>query len=282
MHNLLNFLFKYGYWLLFLLLEVISFSLLFRFNNYQGSIGFTSANRIAGSIYQWSADISSFFQLRTINEQLVHNNIELQAENEALRNALQQIIPDSISETLVLSLEKQGYQSIPARVINNSLNLPDNYITINKGKANGVTPEMGVVNGNGIVGIVYMVSEHYSLAISLLNSKSSISCKFKNNDYFGYLKWRGGDTRHAYLEDLPLHALFQKGDTIVTSGYSTVFPRGMVTGTVDSISESKDGLSYLLRISLTTDFAALDNVLLISNKQREEQRTLEASINPQP
>lgn len=282
MHNLLNFLFKYGYWLLFLLLEVISFSLLFRFNNYQGSIGFTSANRIAGSIYQWSADISSFFQLRTINEQLVHNNIELQAENEALRNALQQIIPDSISETLVLSLEKQGYQSIPARVINNSLNLPDNYITINKGKADGVTPEMGVVNGNGIVGIVYMVSEHYSLAISLLNSKSSISCKFKNNDYFGYLKWRGGDTRHAYLEDLPLHALFQKGDTIVTSGYSTVFPRGMITGTVDSISESKDGLSYLLRISLTTDFAALDNVLLISNKQREEQRTLEASINPQP
>lgn len=282
MHNLLNFLFKYGYWLLFLLLEVISFSLLFRFNNYQGSIGFTSANRIAGSIYQWSADISSFFQLRTINEQLVHNNIELQAENEALRNALQQIIPDSISETLVLSLEKQGYQSIPARVINNSLNLPDNYITINKGKSDGVTPEMGVVNGNGIVGIVYMVSEHYSLAISLLNSKSSISCKFKNNDYFGYLKWRGGDTRHAYLEDLPLHALFQKGDTIVTSGYSTVFPRGMITGTVDSISESKDGLSYLLRISLTTDFAALDNVLLISNKQREEQRTLEASINPQP
>lgn len=282
MHNLLNFLFKYGYWLLFLLLEVISFSLLFRFNNYQGSIGFTSANRIAGSIYQWSADISSFFQLRTINEQLVHNNIELQAENEALRNALQQIIPDSISETLVLSLEKQGYQSIPARVINNSLNLPDNYITINKGKADGVTPEMGVVNGNGIVGIVYMVSEHYSLAISLLNSKSSISCKFKNNDYFGYLKWRGGDTRHAYLEDLPLHALFQKGDTIVTSGYSTVFPRGMITGTVDSISESKDGFSYLLRISLTTDFAALDNVLLISNKQREEQRTLEASINPQP
>ncbi len=282
MHNLLNFLFKYGYWLLFSLLEVISFSLLFRFNNYQGSIGFTSANRIAGSIYQWSADISSFFQLRTINEQLVHNNIELQAENEALRNALQQIIPDSISETLVLSLEKQGYQSIPARVINNSLNLPDNYITINKGKADGVTPEMGVVNGNGIVGIVYMVSEHYSLAISLLNSKSSISCKFKNNDYFGYLKWRGGDTRHAYLEDLPLHALFQKGDTIVTSGYSTVFPRGMITGTVDSISESKDGLSYLLRISLTTDFAALDNVLLISNKQREEQRTLEASINPQP
>lgn len=282
MHNLLNFLFKYGYWLLFLLLEVISFVLLFRFNSYQGSIGFTSANRVVGSIYQWSADASSFFQLRTINEQLVRENVALQAENESLRESLQQIVPDSIAESLVLSLEKQGYNTISAHVINNSLTKPDNYITLNKGRADGVEPEMGVIDGNGIVGIVYMVSEHYSLAISLLNSKSSISCKFKDNEYFGYLKWKGGDSRYAYLEDLPLHALFQKGDTIVTSGYSAVFPRGMITGTVDSISDSKDGLSYLLRIRLSTNFAALDNVLLISNKQQEEQRALESSVKKLP
>ncbi len=282
MRNLLTFLFKYGYWLLFFLLEVISFVLLFRFNNYQGSIGFTSANRMVGTIYHWAAKTTSFFQLRTINEQLVHDNVKLQTENESLRKALHQVIPDSTFEALALSLDKQGYSSLPARVINNSLNLSDNYITLDKGKKDGVIPEMGVVSGNGIVGIVYMVSDHYSLAISLLNSKSSISCKFKNNEYFGYLKWKKGDSRYAFLEDLPLHALFQKGDTIVTSGYSAVFPRGIMTGTVDSISESKDGLSYLLRIQLATNFAALDDVLLISNKQREEQQALESSINKQP
>ena len=282
MRNLLNFIYNYGYWFLFLLLEVIGFTLLFRFNNYQGSVGFTSANRIIGHFYNVSADISSFFKLHTINTELTRYNVELQAENQALRDALHKTVSDNALDALSLSLDKQGYETIPCKVINNSLNYINNYITLNKGTADGVEPEMGVVNGNGIIGIVYLTSEHFSLAMSLLHSKSSISCKFKHNDYFGYLKWKGKDSQFAYLEDVPRHALFQQGDTIVTSGYSAVFPKNLLVGTVDSISDSKDGMSYLLRVRLATDFANLSDAVVISNKYREEQRALEAAVNQKP
>ena len=282
MRNLLNFMYNYGYWFLFLLLEVIGFTLLFRFNNYQGSVGFTSANRMIGHFYNVSADISSFFKLHTINTELTRYNVELQAENQALRDALHKTVSDNALDALSLSLDKQGYETIPCKVINNSLNYTNNYITLNKGTADGVEPEMGVVNGNGIIGIVYLTSEHFSLVMSLLHSKSSISCKFKHNDYFGYLKWKGKDSQFAYLEDVPRHALFQQGDTIVTSGYSAVFPKNLLVGTVDSISDSKDGMSYLLRVRLATDFANLSDAVVISNKYREEQRALEAAVNQKP
>ncbi|MBR5803172.1 MAG: rod shape-determining protein MreC [Bacteroidaceae bacterium] len=282
MRNLLNFIYNYGYWFLFLLLEVIGFTLLFRFNNYQGSVGFTSANRMIGHFYNVSADISSFFKLHTINTELTRYNVELQAENQALRDALHKTVSDNALDALSLSLDKQGYETIPCKVINNSLNYTNNYITLNKGTADGVEPEMGVVNGNGIIGIVYLTSEHFSLVMSLLHSKSSISCKFKHNDYFGYLKWKGKDSQFAYLEDVPRHALFQQGDTIVTSGYSAVFPKNLLVGTVDSISDSKDGMSYLLRVRLATDFANLSDAVVISNKYREEQRALEAAVNQKP
>ncbi|MBR4845347.1 MAG: rod shape-determining protein MreC [Bacteroidaceae bacterium] len=282
MRNLLNFIYNYGYWFLFLLLEVIGFTLLFRFNNYQGSVGFTSANRVIGHLYSVSADISSFFKLHTINTELTRYNVALQAENQALREALHKSMPDNALDALSLTLDKQGYETIPCKVINNSLNYTNNYITLNKGTADGVEPEMGVVNGNGIIGIVYLASEHFSLVMSLLHSKSSISCKFKHNDYFGYLKWRGKDSQFAYLEDVPRHALFQQGDTIVTSGYSAVFPKNLLVGTVDSISDSKDGMSYLLRVQLATDFANLSDAVVISNKYKKEQHALEAAINQKP
>ena len=121
---------------------------------------------------------------------------------------------------------------------------------------------MGVVDANGVVGIVYKTSPHYSTVIPLLNSKSSISCKIVGSEYFGYLKWEYGDSRYAYLKDLPRHAEFNLGDTVVTSGYSTVFPAGIMVGTVDDMSDSHDGLSYLLKIKLATDFGKVSNVRL--------------------
>ena len=128
------------------------------------------------------------------------------------------------------------YQIFKANVIKNSLNKADNYITLDRGTTEGIRPEMGVVDANGVVGIVYKTSPHYSLVIPLLNSKSSISCKIVGSDYFGYLKWEGGNSRFAYLKDLPRHAEFNLGDTVVTSGYSTVFPEGVMVGTVDDMS----------------------------------------------
>ena len=142
----------------------------------------------------------------------------------------------------------------------------------------GVAPEMGVVDGNGIVGIVYETSPSYSVVISVLNSKSNISCKIIGSDYFGYLKWEHGDSRYAYLKDLPRHAEFNLGDTVVTSGFSTVFPEGIMVGTVDDMSDSNDGLSYLLKIKLATDFGKLSDVRVVARTGQEEQKKLENKV----
>jgi len=222
MRNLINFLLKYNYWFLFIVLEVASFVLLFRFNNYQQSTFFTSANVVVGAVYEVSGGISSYFHLKSVNADLL-----------------------------------------------------DNYITLDQGSSAGIRPEMGVVDGNGIVGIVYETSSSYSLVISVLNSKSNISCKIVGSDYFGYLKWEHGDSRYAYLKDLPRHAEFNLGDTVVTSGFSTVFPEGIMVGTVDDMSDSHDGLSYLLKIKLATDFGKVSDVRVIARNGQQEQKELE-------
>ena len=226
MRNLINFLLKYNYWFLFIVLEVASFVLLFRFNNYQQSTFFTSANVVVGAVYEVSGGISS--------------NLE---------KALREHQVDSVTVNSIKEIPLTDYQLFKAHVIKNSLNQADNYITLDQGSSSGIRPEMGVVDGNGIVGIVYETSSSYSLVISVLNSKSNISCKIVGSDYFGYLKWEHGDSRYAYLKDLPRHAEFNLGDTVVTSGFSTVFPEGIMVGTVDDMSDSHDGLSYLLKIN---------------------------------
>lgn len=275
MRNLLNFLLKYNYWLLFIFLEVICFVLLFRFNNYQQSVFFTSANAVAGKIYEVSGGISSYFHLKSVNEDLLDRNMALEQQITNLESQLKDYRIDSITMNSIRSLEQADYQIFKAHVIHNSLNQADNYITLDKGSSSGIRPEMGVVDGSGVVGIVYKTSPSYSLVISVLNSKSSISCKIVGSEYFGYLKWEHGDSRYAYLKDLPRHAEFNLGDTVVTSGYSTVFPAGVMVGTVDDMSDSNDGLSYLLKIKLATDFGKLGNVRVISRNGQEELRELE-------
>ena len=275
MRNLLNFLLKYNYWLLFILLEVICFVLLFRFNNYQQSVFFTSANVVAGKVYEVSGGISSYFHLKSVNEDLLDRNMALEQQITNLENRLKDYRIDSITMNSIRYLEQADYKIFKAHVIRNSLNQADNYITLDKGSSSGIRPEMGVVDGNGVVGIVYKTSPSYSLVISVLNSKSSISCKIIGSEYFGNLKWEYGDSRYAYLKDLPRHAEFNLGDTVVTSGYSTVFPAGVMVGTVDDMSDSNDGLSYLLKIKLATDFGKLGNVRVISRSGQGEQRELE-------
>ena len=275
MRNLLNFLLKYNYWLLFILLEVICFVLLFRFNNYQQSVFFTSANVVAGKVYEVSGGISSYFHLKSVNEDLLDRNMALEQQITNLENRLKDYRIDSITMNSIRYLEQADYKIFKAHVIRNSLNQADNYITLDKGSSSGIRPEMGVIDGNGVVGIVYKTSPSYSLVISVLNSKSSISCKIIGSEYFGYLKWEYGDSRYAYLKDLPRHAEFNLGDTVVTSGYSTVFPAGVMVGSVDEMSDSNDGLSYLLKIKLATDFGKLGNVRVISRNGQGEQRELE-------
>ena len=275
MRNLLNFLLKYNHWFLFILLEVISFVLLFRFNHYQHSVYFSSANAVAGKVYEVSGGITSYFHLKSVNEDLLDRIMELEQQNHNLEDALGRHLSDSTELNSIRNLPNTDYQVFKARVINNSLNLVDNYITLNRGSKDGIRPEMGVVDGNGVVGIVYDTSSHYSRVISVLNSKSSISCKIVGSEYFGYLKWEYGDSRYAYLKDLPRHAEFNLGDTVVTSGYSTVFPEGIMIGTVDDMADSNDGLSYLVKVKLATDFGKVSEVRVLARTGQHEQKELE-------
>ena len=278
MRNLLDFFLKYNNWFLFILLEVISFALLFRFNNYQGSVFFTSSNYMAGAVYETANSVTGYFHLKSINDDLAQKNVELELQMERLLEKLTELTHDSSGIERMRKESLSGYDIFKAKVVNNTLTHADNYITLDKGEKDGIRSEMGVVDGNGVVGIVYMTSEHYSVVIPVLNSKSSISCKIKNSDYFGFLKWDGGASNYATVKDMPRHSLFSLGDTIVTSGHSAVFPSGIPVGTVEDISDSHDGLSYLLKVRLFTDFGKLNDVRVIAKKTQEEQLRLEKRV----
>ena len=278
MRNLLNFFLKYNHWFLFFLLEIISFALLFRFNNYQAGAFFTSSNRMIGAVYELANNVTGYFHLKTINDELVERNVQLEIQLENLRAALTELSLDSTGLERLKKEALQGCRLNKAKVIKNSLIHADNYVTIDKGEVDGIRSEMGVVDGNGVVGIVYLTSSHYSIVIPVLNSKSSISCKIKNSDYFGFLKWDGGSSQYAVVKDMPRHSLFSLGDTVVTSGHSAVFPAGIPVGTVEDMEDSHDGLSYLLKVKLFVDFGRLDAVRVISKEGQEERLELERKV----
>jgi rod shape-determining protein MreC len=274
MRRLLDFLIKYNYWILFLLLEAICITLLLSAGGYQQSVAFTSANEVAGHVLEIGGKVSNYFGLQETNEALIQRNTRLEQRVAYLEKTIRQRLNDSVAYKSLSRLADSSYQEFPAMVIGNSLHLPDNYITLDEGRRIGIMPEMGVVGAKGVVGIVYKVTNSYSLVISLLNSKSNLSCKIAGSDYFGYLKWEGNDPRYAYLKDLPRHAEFNLGDSVVTSGYSTVFPEGVMVGTVDDMADSNDGLSYLLKIKLATDFGNVSQVRVIARKGQDELEEL--------
>lgn len=268
MRNLLEFLSKYYHWLLFVLLEAASVSLLFSYNSYQGSVWFSSANLLSGKVYEWSSSITSYFELSEINKNLTAHNTEMEMQLAAARKTIAQLSKDS---TAINREIPAGYKIIPAQVVHLTIDRPDNLITIDKGSADGVKKDMGVVSGQGIVGIVYLVSAHYSVVLPVLNSQSNISCTIRNRGYFGYLRWSGGESAYAYVEDVPRHAHYKNGETIETSGYSSVFPKGMTVGKIICTFNSADGLSYRIKVRLATDFANLRDVSVIDNSPMQEQ-----------
>ena len=171
-----------------------------------------------------------------------------------------------------------GFGMVSAEVVSNSVNKHNNYLTINKGEQDGVKPEMGVVCGTGIVGIVYLTSPHYAIVMPLLNSKSNISCCLRGTDYFGYLRWDGRHPLYASLGDIPRHARLKEGMTVETSGFSAVFPAGLFVGKVTKVENSEDGLSYKLQVNLSTDFAQLRDVCVLTTPNRVEIDSLQQKI----
>ncbi len=271
MRNLLDFLAKYSYWLLFALLEAISFVLLFRFNSYQGSVWFSSANIVTGKIYDTSSKIESYFQLSKINEQLTQRNLYLEQRLAKLERDLGDSAADTAMNKSLLLQSLHPYRLIPAKVVGMSWNRRDNLLTINKGEADGVKKDMGVVCGTGVVGIVYLTSAHYAIVIPVLNSQSNISCIIQGRGYFGYLHWTGGNISEAYVDDVPRHAHFKLYENVVTSGYSSVFPAGVMVGKILHVYNSTDQMSYRLKVELATDFGKLRDVCVIDNTALSEQ-----------
>ncbi len=269
MRNLLDFISKHYHWLIFIALEAVSLVLLFSYNSYQGSVWISSANSIAGKVYEHESKIRSYLALAELNSELTSRNQYLEYQLQAMRDELEK---QGFDSTHIAGItDPSGYKIIHAKVVSNSIDKTDNLITIDKGEADGVKRDMGVVSGTGVVGIVYLAGQHYSVVIPVLSSKSSISCKIEKKQYFGYLRWNGGASNLAYIDEVPRHAHFKLYERVVTSGYSSVFPQGIPVGKILHVFNSPDGLSYRLQVQLYTDFGNLRDVCVIDNTHMHEQ-----------
>lgn len=271
MRNIFYFLQKYHHWFLFVLLEVVSLVLLFQFNSYQGSVWFTSANVVAGKVYECTSAIEKFFSLTAVNEGLTRRNIELEQEVALLHDRLLTMGADTTSIPAMKDGILAGVDMIPAHVVSNSVDKTDNFLTIDRGEADGIRRDMGVICGNGVVGIVYYTSAHYSVVIPVLSSHSNISCSIQGREYFGYLHWRGGSPTIAYLDNVPRHAHFKLYDKVITSGFSSVFPKGILVGKILHVHNSPDGLSYRMEVQLSVDFTKVRDVCVINDRNARER-----------
>ncbi len=276
MRNLLDFLIKYSKWFIFIIYVIISCMLLFNNNPYQHYIYLTSANKISSLVFKTSGMVTSYFHLHDINEDLQRRNVSLESEVIWLRKELARYQEDVVADSLARDSSLMQFDFILAHVISNSVSRANNYITIEKGALDSIHPEMGVVDQNGVVGIVNIVGDHSARVISLLNPKMRLSCKVKGREYFGSLVWDGVSPHEALLEEMPRHEKFKKGDTIVTSGYSAVFPEGIPVGTIISHEKEHDDNFYALRIKLFTDFTTLSTVRVIRNNMKDELMMIQA------
>ncbi|TAJ13809.1 rod shape-determining protein MreC [Marinilabiliaceae bacterium JC017] len=270
MRNFIRFILRHHFVLLFLLIELFSFALVVNYNDYQRSSWFSSSNRFAGFILNKSNNASQYFMLREINEELARENAYLRGQmDESFR------ISKDYFSVVFDSLSQQQYVYRAAKVINNSVNRHFNYITLDKGTDNGIEPGMGVISARGVVGIVTNVSKRYSTVISLLNTRLKISSKLKETNFFGSLEWDGQTYEYANLSGIPRHATVSVGDLVVTSGYSAIFPEGILIGTVETVEKGKGESFYDIRVKLSVDFKRLAFVEVIGNNMKEEQVELE-------
>jgi rod shape-determining protein MreC len=268
MRNLVVFIWKHNFFVLFLLLEALCVYFLVQHNAYQKASFINSANKMAGSVYTANANIRSYLHLKEENEQLL-------AENASLRNvSLESYMKVPGGEfTVKDTIYRQQYVYYSAKVVNNSTHLQNNYITLNKGSRHGIRPDMAVITGSGVVGVVTNVSPDFSSVMSVLHRSSSISARLKRDGSFGPLAWDGRDYRYAQLHDIPTHARMKPGDTVVTTAFSITFPEGIPVGTVESYEVQEN--FYLVKVKLTTDFKKLNYVYVVGNLLKAEQDSLE-------
>lgn len=268
MRNLLNFILKYSRWFLFTLYVLISLVLLVVNNNYQQSIYMSSANVVTGNVYGTWSEVTGYFHLKGINESLQARNASLQNEVLNLKSQLAEMKAMAGDSIPTPTVERFDY--IAAGVINNNTRHPKNYFTINRGSLDGVKTGMGVVDQNGVVGIVNVTGPHMARVISLLNETQRFSVKIKDTPFVGSMTWRGGDPGIAYIDEIPRHAKYQIGDTIVTSGYSTAFPEGIPVGVILNRVRSRDDSFFTFKVKTVSDFKTINAVRVITDIYKQE------------
>jgi rod shape-determining protein MreC len=250
-------------------------------NQFQRSKFLSVAQDVTGTIYSATNGFQSYMNLNSTNTDLLNKIADLETEVYRYRKTIEQMTDsgrtanfeiESLNEALI-------YRFTLARVINNNVSGLENYITLDKGSEDGVEPDMGVLSAKGIVGVVIYTSPHCSVVIPILNPKFKLSCKVKNNNYSGPLVWPGKDSRYANLTELPRHVNFEVGDTVVTSGYSTIFPEGLPVGTIEDSQKQKDDNYTSLKIKLFTNFNTLSEVLIVENSNQKEQKKLQEMVS---
>ena len=277
MRTLFAFLIRNTHWLLFFLLIGVSVSLIINNNDFQRSKYAAIESEIVGTVYSVSNSITSYLRLKTINEDMMERNVELERRIRYLEAQITIMKDSAVAQQIIHRVDFDSvsyYTYMMAKVVNNSVSAKDNYITLNRGTTSGVVKDMGVFSATGVVGFVMNASENYSVVLPVLNSNFYLSCKIKDSNYFGSLSWDGEDVNYASLYKLPSHTQFKSGDTIVTSGYSLSFPEGIPVGTIEELKSQNDSFNTL-KVKLLTDFSALNEVLLVDKKGRIEQENLE-------
>ena len=270
MKEIIKLILKYHFTIIFILLEIVSFSLIIRHNEYQRAIFSENASTLFGNVSSTITSIKDYFRLKEMNESLANENI-------LLKNRLEkyEFLRDTIIHGTVVQDSIPVYEYIGAKQVNATYNRTKNYITLNQGRKNGLQKEMAVCTPEGIVGLIQDLSDHFAVVIPLINVDSRISAKIKKNNYYGSLQWDGNDYAYSYLNDIPYHVEVNAGDTIVTSGLSKIFPEGIVVGYVESVD--KETANFLkIKVKLAVDFKRINHVYVILNNKKNEQTSLEA------
>ncbi|MDD4848813.1 MAG: rod shape-determining protein MreC [Bacteroidales bacterium] len=265
MFQIIAFIKRYRLIVVFLLLEIFSFTLIVSSNQYAAGWYFNFSSRWSGAIGSISNSITDYLNLKTVNACLSAQNARLMEQSNAASFS---------NDSVASSFDQQQFHYIPAKVVSNSINKRNNYLLINKGSQANIRKNMGVIGPDGVVGIVIGVSDHFSVVMSLLHKSSNISGKILPDNIIGSVTWDGSDFRKASLSNIPEHYKIHSGEEVVTSGYSLLFPEGINIGIIHGFKLSDDAHLYQIQLDLSTDFQSLKWVYIVDNKLLEEQETL--------
>lgn len=276
MRNILAFIVRFHFLLLFILLEVVALAMLVNSTYFQQSAILNTGNAITGKFYTSASNITGYLKLRRTNELL-------SIENAILRQGSGMSFLKSDTNTFWKSdtLYRQQYKYIVARVIHNTVGKRNNYIMLDKGRRFGVEEDMAVITPNGVAGTVVSVSENFAWVMSVLNKHTRISARIRKNDQMGTVVWNGVNPSVGTLIDIPAHVKLSRGDTIVTSGFSNIFPAGLMMGTINDFRVEQGEHFYVIPFTFSVDFNSLDYVYIVRNLMKDEQEELKKTTEAQ-